>query len=141
MWQVAQWLRSASISSRFDSLVTRITSVAATSSGGKLRWPVGHDGVAIEIEVQQAVIDGVMQEVVSFVEDDPMWRARSPPHDVQSRQHRTDVLELRVVLQGRQVNDDAVGPDIAARGGARAAGADGSSPPSTVTPGSAPSVR
>ena len=81
--------------------------MAATSSARQLRWPVGHDRVAIEVEVQQVVIDGVLQEVVSFVEDDPVWRARSPPHDVQSRQHRTDVLELRIVFQARQVDDHA----------------------------------
>src|SRR6187402_3298323 len=71
----------------------------------ELRWPVSHDRVAIEVEIEQAAIDGVMQEVMAFVEDDPMWRARSLPEDVQRRQHRTDVLELRVVFQRRQVDD------------------------------------
>ena len=44
---------------------------------------------------------------MAFVDDDPVWRARSPPHDVQRRQHRTDVLELRVVFQGREIDDHA----------------------------------
>ena len=73
----------------------------------KLRWPIGHDGVAVEIEIQQSTIDGVAQEVMAFVDDDPVWRARSPPHDVQRRQYRTDVLQLRLVFQGREIDDHA----------------------------------
>src|SRR5678815_1515615 len=67
---------------------------------GELRWPVRHDRVPVEIKIQQPTIDGIAQEVVTFVDDDPVWCARSPPYDVQRRQYRTDVLELCLVFQG-----------------------------------------
>jgi hypothetical protein len=36
----------------------------------QLRRPVGHHRVAIQLEVQQLVLDGVLEEVVSFVDND-----------------------------------------------------------------------
>ena len=73
----------------------------------QLRRPVGHDRVAIEVEVEQLALDGVAEEIVPFVDNDPVWCAGAAPHDVESRQHRTDVLEFGVVLQRRQVDHHA----------------------------------
>ena len=116
----SQWFRSASISSSIGFSRDEDDFRCGDELRRKLRWPVGHDGVAVEVEIQQSAIDGVAQEVMAFVEDDPMWRARSPPHDVQRRQYRTDVLELRLVFQGREIDDDAAVRIVAAREGARA---------------------
>ena len=53
----------------------------------QLRWPMGNDRIAIEIEVKQVVLHGIPKEIVSFIDDDAVRRARAASHDVESRQH------------------------------------------------------
>jgi hypothetical protein len=54
----------------------------------------------------------MLTECVDFVSirlphDDPVWRAHTPPHDIQGRQYRPDVLELGFVFDAREVDDHA----------------------------------
>ena len=48
---------------------------------------MGIDRITIEIEVKQVVLHCIPKEIVFFIDDDAVRRARAASHDIESRQH------------------------------------------------------
>ena len=71
------------------------------------RCAIRHHRVAVGLEVEQALCGGVVQEVVRLIDEDAVWQTGATTHDIERRQHRADVVDLRTLLHARQVDDDA----------------------------------
>ena len=84
-----------------------MTSVAARSAARQPRRAIGHDGVAVPLEVQQSMRIVVVQVVVRLVQQNAVRQPGPLAKDVQRRQHRANVVNLLVVRTVREVDHDA----------------------------------
>jgi len=80
------------LAERLDFLSVRLSRDKNDFRGGneigrQLRRPVRHHGVAIQLEVQQLAREGIVQEVVRFIDHEPVRDPRASPHDVQCGQN------------------------------------------------------
>ena len=52
---------------------------------GEFRWQerraVRHNGVAIEIEIEQTLCNGILKKIVRLIQDNPMGQTSAAPHD------------------------------------------------------------